>query len=237
MKFTTDWRDAMTPSLTETYSPVAHSELIFLLEKQLNESGYKVDNVSVNQSYNGEQIGGMMTVTKEGYGGDFQQSLAFTNSYNKRLPIQLASGARVFVCSNGMIVSEVLTLRKHTGEVFPALKNNISIAIDGMGASFDRTQRDVQIMKEIDLTERLAAELLGRLHIEERIINSYEMNEAVRQWRKPTFSDFDNNSMWSFYNAVTYAAKDSKPERQIKLLKELHEFSVDFAQDFETIHG
>jgi len=215
MKTRISWRDAQVPSLTETYSPVAHSELIYLIEKQLEADGYSVRSNHTQGNWNGEQMSGSMMVSKDGYGGDFSQTVAYMNSYNKRLPVRLASGARAFICENGMIIGEIISLRKHTGEVFPVLKEMIASSIAGMDASFEKTQSDVAKMKEFDLTKTMAAELVGRMYIEERILNSNEVNELARQLRKPTFEDF----------------KPNNPDRQMGALKQLHEFAMDVTNE------
>ena len=228
MKTQTHWRDAVVPNLTETYSPVAHSELMYLLEKQLNMDGYQVINNVVDQNYNGQQIAGTMSLRKETgiEGQELAQTMAYTNSYNKRIPIRFVSGGHVFICANGMIIGDIITMRKHTGEVFPALKEMMKVAVARMERDFEKTQADVLIMKDIDLTTTLAAELVGRMFVEERILNSNEVNEVVRQWRNPRFDDFKPRTMWSLYNAATWAMKDSTPDRKISALKKLHEFSM-----------
>ena len=221
------------PSQTDTYSPVAHSELIYLLEKQLNADGYEVINNHVSQSADGNQIAGTMSLRKATGLADasMSQTMVYQNSYNKRLPIRLVSGGHVFVCSNGMIVGDVITFRKHTGEVFPALKEMMSIAIARMEQDFEKTQGDIIIMKETELTTTLAAELIGRMFVEERILNSNEVNEVVRQFRNPRFEDFKPNNLWSLYNHATYAMKEAAPDRKITVLKQLHEFSMDVASE------
>ena len=233
MKTLVNWKDAQVPELTETYSPVAHTELIYLLERQLNVDGYDVVSNHVQQSYNGEQVFGTMSLKKETgiAGDDLRQTMAWQNSYNKRLPIRLVSGGHVFICSNGMIVGDIITFRKHTGDIFPALKEMISIAINRMEEDFERTQKDVLIMKETELTTTLAAELVGRMFVEERILNSNEVNEVARQLRKPKFEEFKANSLWSLYNHATYALNEAAPDRRMTSLKQLHTFSMDAAKE------
>ena len=237
MKQLTSWRDAIVPELTETYSPVAHSELIYLLEKQLNLDGYQVVNNHVSQSYDGQQIAGTMRLLKEtGIAGqEMAQTMAYQNSYNKRLPIRFVSGGEVFICSNGMIVGDIITFRKHTGEVFPALKELIAISVTSMEEDYEKTQADVITMKEIDLTTTLAAELVGRMYVEERILNNGEVNEVVRQLRNPRFEDFKPNNLWSLYNHATWALKDAAPDRKLQSLKSLHEFSMGITHELAHV--
>lgn len=224
----TNWKMAAVPELTESYSPVAHSELVYLLEKQLNTEGYEVVDNSVQQSYNGEQIAGTMRLRKlTGIADGFMsQTMCYQNSYNKRLPIRLVSGGHVWICSNGMIVGDIITFRKHTGEVFPALKEMITVAINRMEMDYEKTQRDILIMKDVDLTTTMAAELIGRMYVEERILTSTEVNEVARQLRNPRFEDFKPNNLWSLYNHATFAMKGAAPDRKLSALKQLHEFSM-----------
>jgi len=237
MKILTSWKDAEVPSLTETYSPVAHSELIYLLEKQLNADGYEVVSNSVDQNYNGLQIAGTMKLRKENgiVGQELMQTMAYTNSYNKRIPIRFVSGGHVFICSNGMIIGDIITMRKHTGEVFPALKEMMKVAVARMEDDFEKTQADVLVMKNIDLTTTLAAELVGRMFVEERILNSNEVNEVARQLRNPSFEDFKVNNLWSLYNHATWALKEAAPDRSMTALKHLHEFSMGVATELAHV--
>ncbi len=237
MRIKTHWKEALVPSLTESYSPVAHSELMYLLEKQLDADGYEVTDNVVDQNYNGLQIAGTMALRKQ-TGIDhqeFAQTMAYTNSYDKRVPIRFVSGGHVFVCSNGMVIGDIITMRKHTGEVFPALKEMIKIAVDRMEDDFEKTQRDVLIMKQIDLTTTLSAELIGRMFVEERILNSSEVNEVARQLRKPRFEDFSTNNLWSLYSHATWALKEAAPARKMWALKHLHEFSMGVANELQHV--
>jgi len=237
MRNQTDWRNAEVPALTKSYSPVAHSELIFRLERQLNLGGYEVVSNNVQQNYNGQQIAGTMTLSK-GTGisnNEMIQMLAYQNSYNNRLPIRIVSGAHVFICSNGMVVGDIITFRKHTGDVFPALKEMINKSIVRMEEDYEKTQADVLRMKETDLTSTLAAELVGRMFIEEQILNSDEVNEVARQLRKPRFEDFKANNLWSLYNHATFALKGAPTHRSMLALKKLHTFSMDVATELAHV--
>lgn len=235
MEQMTKWEKAELPEKTATYSPIGHLALVQMITEGLNAQNFNVVTNSVAQSFNGEEISGHMTIGSEADGPEFRHMLAYTNSYNKRVPIRLVTGAEVFVCLNGMITGEVITMRKHTGQIESVVEGLIHKAVSNVTYESLDLIKDINEMKEIDLTRTMAAELIGRMFAEEQILTSREASMVVKEWRKPTFEDFKRNDLWSLYNHCTFALKDSRPDKKVPTLKKLHEFSMGVVEELHQL--
>jgi len=235
MEKSNNWQTVAVPHKTESYSPIGHKHLIGLLRMSLENAGFHVAENRVTQSAKGDEISGHMIINGDTGEPDFRHMLAYTNSYNKRVPIRLVSGAEVYVCLNGMVVGDIITMRKHTGNIVPALKPMIRTAIEGVRSNMLKTKADITVMKNIDLTRTMAAELVGRMFVEEMILTSREASVVASQLRKPRFEEFQPNNLWSLYNHCTFAMKEIRVARRIPALKQLHDFTMDVAMELNHV--
>ena len=228
------WFDAEVPEETESYQPISHKALVTLIELRLVDAGYTIIRHSVQQNISGTRAVGTFIVQRAGH-DELTMMLAWTNSYDKSLAIKLASGASVFVCENGMIVGDVVALRKHTSNMLNDLDEMVGGVVANLEKVWKKTIRDVAHMKLVPMEDEDTAELYGRLFIIDKVITSTELNKAVNQLRNPTFIDFVPKNMWSTYNHVTWALKDAPPHRKLDCLNRLHEACMDIVNDYLAI--
>jgi len=217
------------PEKTKSYAPVGHKELIEFVEARLDAAKFKRTTMSVDQNKEGTIIVANMGIQRKEV-KDFHQEFSIINSYNKSKPVTFASGARVFVCENGMIISEAVTVRRHTTNVWNELGEKADTAIAQLEANWQKTLADVNKMKEVELTMTRASELMGRIFVEEKILRPTEVTTAVRELRKPSFGEFAALTLWSMYNACTYALKEAHAYRKNDSLKSLHDFCLKVAE-------
>jgi hypothetical protein len=228
MKTITNYLNAELPVQTRSYTPVGHAQLIDFVEERLDTAGFKRTSLNVDQNIDGTVIIANMSLAHQET-TDFLQEFSIINSYDKSKPVTFASGARVFVCSNGMIISDAVTVRKHTTNVWNEMAEKADIAIKQLQDNWEKTQHDVALMKDRRMTFRKMSETLGRIFIEKQILLSTEVNTAVRELRKPTFEDFSGMNLWSLYNACTFALKEAHVSRKNTSLKQLHDFCTEIA--------
>ena len=147
------------------------------------------------------------------------------NSYDKRLPLRVALGGHVIVCKNGMVLGDMGSFkRKHTGSILEEFKEDMGMHIQKAGETFEKMRKDRERMKEIEITKRVSAELMGRLFIEEAIITSEQLSIIKREIENPSFNYGIEGSLWNTYNAVTVALRDSVPSQNMKQHIQLHQF-------------
>lgn len=231
------WQDAEVPAMTETYMPVPHQDLLDLVDRRLSVAGYEINNRRIEQNHDGTMIIAHFILAKIGsatYG--FTQEFAVVSDYEKRKAIMFASGGHVFICGNGMVVSEVTVVRKHTSRVWEEIEDRCDEAIEKMEDNWKKLIRDVISMTSVELNLTQKAELLGRLFVEEKIITITELSKIVSEISKPSFDYESEGTLWELYNHCTLILKDSHIMRKTKALKDLHDFMVEFANDYLIIN-
>jgi len=90
-------------------------------------------------------------------------------------------------------------------------------------------QSDRENMKAIELTKRTTAELVGRMIIEENIIESTQLNIIRGQIENPSFNYGAPNSLWELYQHTTYAMKEVHPSLWMRNHINAHTFFVNAA--------
>ena len=213
-------RQVPLPARTDSYTPVPHGVFI----DTILEAAYKRDFTLVrdnwNEARNGQVMSGKLVFAGEEPGMDMQIGLA--NSYDKSKAAVIAMGAEVFICLNGCISAEYSMRRKHTTNVWEDLTNMIE---EGTAILYDEYYKILKAKNrftEIDLNKRAQAELLCRLFVEEEIVTPTMANIVKKEIQESKLFPADN--LWSFYNHVTHALKQSHPLEYIDMHVKLHSF-------------
>jgi hypothetical protein len=125
--------------------------------------------------------------------------------------------------------------KKHVGQIQTFAPNTIPEYIKMAGELFTTLQSERDLMKQVPLTKRLTAELLGRLYIEERIVESTQLNIIKRELSKPTFDYGSEESLWELYQFTTFAIGGIHPSSWMEDHLKAHEFFTAYANDFNGI--
>ena len=152
---------------------------------------------------------------------------AWTNSYDKSTRFQCAVGAYVAVCYNGMIAGDMMNFkRKHTGSADYDVKVHLADQIKNAEKYYKRIIADKETLKSVGLSACQQAELVGRLFIEEDLLDSQQMSCVKSELDKPSY-DYKtaSTSAWSFYNHVTQALiKKAHPRDWLSDQQNFHDF-------------
>jgi hypothetical protein len=212
------------PEETKTYKPVSHKELIDLTGEALNDAGFVLDNSYYTYTHNGNVLVNKMVI-KNVSDSQMQLQIAWQNSYNKQVSLKFAIGVNVMVCSNGCVSGDMGAYkRKHTGDIAEITPKIIREYISSAGDKFRDIQIERDMMKNIEISKRTKAELIGRLYLEEKIINSTQLNIIQREFENPTFDYGSENSLWETYQYVTFALKGEHPTLWMNSHLKAHEF-------------
>jgi hypothetical protein len=92
-------------------------------------------------------------------------------------------------------------------------------------------QNQRETMKQIEITRRIKAELIGRMMIEEQFIQSTQMNIISREMTNPTHDYGAPDSLWELYNYTTFAMKEVHPSLWMENHIQAHKFFNDYAYD------
>ena len=122
-------------------------------------------------------------------------------------------------------------LRKHVGEIQTFTPAAIVDYIKGASDVFERMQKERDAMKQIEMTKRTKAELIGRMMIEEQFITSTQLNIISRELQAPTHDYNAKDSLWELYNYTTFAMKETHPAQWMDRHIKAHKFFNDYVYD------
>jgi hypothetical protein len=156
-----------------------------------------------------------------------QLQIGWQNSYDKSLSLKFAIGTRILVCSNGCVSGDYGAFRKkHLGTIQEFAPSAITDYIKSAGEAFSRMQRERDAMKNIELTRKTKAELIGRMIIEEQFIQSTQLNLIEKELKSPTHDYGAPDSLWELYNFTTFAMKEIHPSLWMQNHQAAHKFFV-----------
>jgi hypothetical protein len=217
------------PQQTRSYKPVSHEQLIDLTLESIYQAGFELDKETYTASTDGLVANGRFTISNVA-DRDMQLQIGWQNSYNRKVSLKFAIGARIFICQNGCVSGDYGSFKtSHIGKVQTFAPATITEYIKSAGDAFRKLQSDRDVMKNIELTSTRKAELLGQLYIEKEIINSLQLNIIKDEIKKPTFDYGAENSLWELYQYTTYALKQQHPGSWMSSHIETHEFFVNEA--------
>lgn len=214
------------PRATDTYAPVSHKNVIEAVYEQLDRHNLKVENETFNTARYGQQLIGYMDI-KHPDSNILGMRFAFRNSYDKSMSLATVAGSSVFICENGMISGELQFVRKHTGSIVQEMNDKINDSINELDSHFQRMLQYTESMQNRGLTLSQSSRTLGEMFVQEDLILPTQMNIVKQQLLHPTYKDFEDESLWSFYNHVTYSFKNSHPTTYLQQHKNFHEYIVD----------
>lgn len=219
------------PVQTRTYKPVSHSSLIDLTLNSIEKAGFVLDKETYSSAVDGQIANGRFSISNVA-DSEMQLQIGWQNSYNKQLTLKFAIGTRILVCQNGCVSGDFGAFKKkHVGEIQTFTPNAIIDYIKGAGETFAIMQKQREQMKQVEITRRTKAELIGRMMLEEQFINSTQLNIISRELKAPTHDYGAKDSVWELYNYTTFAMKETHPGMWMDNHIKAHKFFSDFTYD------
>jgi len=211
------------PQHGETYTVVSHGFIIDETRRQLEDHGFEVKTEIYNSNINGEVAQGVYHLS---HATDPELGLMFAwaNSYDKTMRFRCAIGGYVFVCSNGMIAGDMSNYgRKHVGEAKDEVKAHIAQQVTGAQNYYDELVKAKEKMKNITVSDSDLALLMGRLYFTDSTLTSSQLIVVKNQFKTPAHNyGTDEDSLWTVYNHITFALKQSHPKTWMEDQKDLH---------------
>jgi hypothetical protein len=219
------------PVQTRTYKPVSHSSLIDLTLNSIEKAGFILDKETYSSAVDGQIANGRFSISNVA-DSEMQLQIGWQNSYNKQLTLKFAIGTRILVCSNGCVSGDFGAFKKkHVGEIQTFTPSAIVDYIAQAGEAFTLMQKQREDMKQVQITKRIKAELIGRMMLEEQFITSTQLNIISRELKAPTHDYNAKDSLWELYNYTTFAMKESHPAQWMESHIKAHKFFNDYAYD------
>lgn len=218
--------NAALPQQTRTYKPISHQQLMDLTLESIHQAGFELDKETYSGAKDGQVGNGRYTI-KNIADSEMQLQIGWQNSYDKSLSLKFAIGTRIFICQNGCVSGDFGAFRKkHVGSVQEFTPSAITEYIKRSGDVFSKIQEERETMKKIEMTKRTSAEIIGRMFLEEEIIQSTQLNIIKREMDNPSFDYGAAGSMWELYNHTTLAMKELHPSLWMNNHMKAHSFFV-----------
>ena len=216
------------PAETRSYRPIAHKIILDRVEKELDNHSLRI----VNTNFKINRLGNQMVATYGISGSDplYNMSVSVGNSYDKTIKVGISGGVQTGVCLNGKIFGDIIFQRKHTGSVMTELNHNIIHTIANLHAEYDRGVAILNRMKEIELTKKTIAQLVGEAYINEGILNSTQL--SIVKDRLTYDENFKDLNAYCLIEHFTEAAKTSHSTNYMRILKKTSNF---FINQFEEL--
>lgn len=212
------------PNVTKSYRPFSHGQLIDLTKEHLDKNNLCIKK----ETFLTVDDGALMTAKFQISSiedNEMALTMMLQNSYNKKVTAKIACGFHVFVCSNSACVGDMGSLRrKHTGGITNIIPSTIASFTKRLGDYFEDMVKQREIMKEIEITKRITAELVGRMFVEDNIITSSQLNIINREIKNPSFDYKADDTLWQLYQFTTSAMKEAHPLHWLDSHIDAHNF-------------
>ena len=210
-------RDVQMPEGTETHVPVAHHEIVELMRYTLGFHGHQIVEESHALTPDGMRYFGLLSL-RSAY-DDYTDTLGLRNSHDKRFPIGIAIGSRVFVCDNLAFMGDHVIRRKHTVKAkreLPGLLSEIILPLQQQRLA----QHDTFLRyKALPMSDRDADHAIMTMY-RKGVIGVHRIGEVSEQWERPAH-DWGDRTAWRLFNATTFALNGRVAENP-GVTRELH---------------
>jgi len=209
-------RDALfamdTPAATATHHPVAHSDLLEMIEDSVTRK-FKVDVESLDAAYgvskDQQQLFGVISMKLDS--DEHSISYGFRNDHGKKLSAALTLGARVFICDNlAFSSSGINVFRKHTKNVYRDMRFQIEDAVQASTGEYEKIVAGWERMKTIPCSTDESFSSIG-LAQGRGVLLPNQAAIAFKEVKKPSHIEFAEQNVYSLYNHFTEAAKKGSP--------------------------
>ena len=224
-----------TPDPTDSWRPVAHSDVVDVLTDRARLRGLVIRNeryavmdgalyptpgrkvelpgARLFGTIDFEPIKGMP------FPAGCTPSAGIRNSHDKSFALSILSGARVFVCANGVLSAEHIVARKHTSGL--DMGESIDKALDAFMDSIRSFQETFTKLSNWRLTTTRAHSLVVEL-ARAGAFSSSDILPVVQEFESPSHPEFKESNAWNLYQGCTEIMKGQSPARQVDGFKALN---------------
>jgi hypothetical protein len=210
---------------------VSHSSLIDLTLNSIEKAGFILDKETYSSARDGNVANGRFSISNVA-DSEMQLQIGWQNSYDRTMSLKFAIGTRTMICSNGCVSGDYGAFKKrHQSDIQHFTPGAIIDYIKGAGEAFTTMQKQREQMKQVQITKRTKAELVGRMMLEEQFITFTQLSIISKELKAPTHDYGAKDSLWELYNYTTFAMKESHPSQWMESHIKAHKFFNDYTHD------
>ena len=210
-------RNVQVPTQERIYKPISYGNIVDTIELVLDKANIPVSNRKFLAAKKGNQA--TIHYSLNLFDDKEQQfQLVAQNSYDKSLSFKFVMGSEIIACSNGLLRSNRDTIfkKKHVGEIQTLAPEKIYEFIYNTAEEFNMYISYRELLKNYDLNKSAVHSLVGKLFLDEQIVNTDQLNILKREIMSPSYNyGTDGKSAWDFYNHVTASLRSSHPSNWV----------------------
>lgn len=207
-------RHEETPEATRSHVPIPHYRLVDMIRHTLSYYGHEVVEEHHGLTPDGMRYFGVLSL--ESKYGDYEDTVGLRNSHDKRFPVGISMGARVFVCDNLSFMAEHVIKRKHTVNALRDLPSLVSQIVEPLAEARKLQEIVFQRFKETPINSAIADWAIMEAYRQE-VINVQRIADVHREWVQPA-NDYGSTA-WTLFNAFTSALEGKVAEKPVTTQK------------------
>lgn len=218
-----DVRAVETPKPHARYMPVDYDQLLTMVEDMAeNVLGLPLKSAEYALNKTGKQMFAAYTYQHEH--DESGLAIGVRSSHDKKLPVGVAAGARVFVCDNlAFSGNNMRVVRRHTRNVWSDIREQVAEGLSNAARVHEIMVHDWEKMKKVTLSEDDGFSLLGRA-IGHDVLKPLQATRAFKGWGgefvKAEEALFPQHgpTLYGLYQAMTEGAKQGAAGERFEVL-------------------
>lgn len=202
------------PAPTVTWFPVPHGRVLETARNTLANAGFNITREQLALGGDGAKFFATFDLAS-GLANGVTVSAGIRSSIDQTLTFGFCAGSRVFVCDNLSFTSELVVSRKHTKFGSERYQEAMSLAVQKLGQfQITEHERIQDRVKTVIGSERADSIILQAYKA--GIVSHIQLPKIIEQWETPKFQEFQPRTLWSLWNAFTWAlapVAQSSPQR------------------------
>jgi hypothetical protein len=191
------------PPATATWFPVKHAGVIDAVSRTLAGAGFAVRTMKFALSRGDARMFSTLDLDSPLAPG-VSLAVGVRNSTDKSFPLGFCAGSKVFVCDNLAFRSDLLVRRKHTRFGRDRFEEAIAQAVQSLDGFRKAESERVRNFQLTDLSDQAAESVILR-GFEKGLVTHRQLPGVIKEWREPSFAEFEPRTLWSLLNAFTTA--------------------------------
>ncbi len=193
--------DLVMPEATKSHVPIAHADVVAMVKYSLGFYQHEIVEEHHAVTPDGARYFGVLSL-KSPY-GDYTDTVGLRNSHDKKFPIGISFGSRVFVCDNLAFNGDHVIKRRHTANAKRDLPGLVAEVIEPLHDVRKAQHEQVQTYQNTVMTDEQADLMIMRLY-REGVINVQRIAGVMNAWDNPPH-DWGDKTAWRLFNAATHA--------------------------------
>jgi len=189
------------PVATDTHVPIAHAAVVDMVKYSLGFYGHEIIGEDFGVTPDGMRFFGVLSLRSE-Y-GDYTDTVGLRNSHDKRFPIGISFGSRVFVCDNLAFSGDHVIRRKHTANAKRELPGLVAEVVEPLRENRLHQARTFDRYRQCALTQTQADHAVLEFY-RRGVINLQRIGDVLDAYEKPPH-DWGDETAWRLFNAATFA--------------------------------